>query len=159
MLAADAAERVGLRLPALSEGLQAELRPFTPIAGTSVRNPLDTVAMETPDGIGKTVEIVGKSPGINAILILTRFDWGVSRVDDVGPIVQGTMAMLAKSVQQSPVPVALAVREPDNAKAMAALEVFYDLAAKAGIAAYPNYKRALNAIAKFIAWQEARADS
>ncbi len=159
VLAADSAEKIGLRLPALSDGAQAELRQFTPIAGTSVRNPLDTVAMETPDGIRKTVEIVGKSPGIDAILILTRFDWGVSRVDDVEPFVRGTMAMLAESVQQSPVPVALAVREPDNAKAMAALEVFYELAAKAGVAAYPDYKRALNAIAKFIAWQEARADS
>jgi acyl-CoA synthetase (NDP forming) len=156
VLAADAAEKLGLSLPPLSEEVQAELRQFTPIAGTSVRNPLDTVPLEADGGLRKTVEIIGRSPAINAILILARLDWGLPRTGDVDAFVQGTVNSLVESARQSPVPLALVARAPDNAKVMAAMEKFYDLTAKAAVATYPDFRRALSAIAKFISWHEAR---
>jgi acyl-CoA synthetase (NDP forming) len=156
VLAADAAEKLGLSLPPLSEEAQAELRRFTPIAGTSIRNPLDTVPLEAKDGLRKTVEIIGGSPGIDAILVIARLDWGLSRARNRDAFVQGMVNTLVESARRSPVPFALAARAPDNSKVMAAMESFYDLAAKAAVATYPDYRRALNAIAKFISWHEAR---
>jgi acyl-CoA synthetase (NDP forming) len=156
VLAADGAEKLGLSLPPLSEEVQAELRQFTPIAGTSVRNPLDTVPLEAEGGLRKTVEIVGRSPGINAILVIARLDWGLPRTKDVDAFVQGTVNGLVESARQSPVPLALVARAADNAKVMAAMEKFYDLAAKAAVATYPDLRRALSAIARFISWHEAR---
>jgi hypothetical protein len=74
----------------------------------------------------------------------------------VDAFVQGTVNSLVESARQSPVPFALAARAPDNAKVMAAMEKFYDLTAKAAVATYPDFRRALSAIAKFISWHEAR---
>ncbi len=159
VLAADGAERLGLRIPPLSEEVQAELRRFTPIAGTSIRNPLDTVALEDKDGFRKTVSIVGNSPGIDTILILPRLDWGVGRVEDMSQFVRATVDKMSEAAQQSPVPIAMAVRAPENAEIMAALEEFYDLSAKAALAVYPDYSRALNSIAKFISWHEGRDEA
>jgi acyl-CoA synthetase (NDP forming) len=91
VLSADRAEKLGLRVPPLSEEAQAKLRSFTPLAGTSIRNPLDTVALEDKDGFHRTVEIVGNDPNIDCILILPRLDWWLNRVPDVDELVRGTV--------------------------------------------------------------------
>jgi len=159
VLAADAAERVGLKIPPLSEDVQAQLRPFTPLAGTSLRNPLDTVALEDKDGLHKTVKIVGGSPDISSILILPRLDWWIDRVPDVDAMVRGTVAKMKEAADDSPVPVALALRVPENARIMGAFERFYECCAEAGLPVFPNFERALAAMSRFISWQEARAQT
>jgi acyl-CoA synthetase (NDP forming) len=158
VMIADRAEKMGLPLPEISDEVQAELRKFTPLAGTSIRNPLDTVALQDSEGLNKTVNIVARSPGIHAILILPRLDWGLDRTDDMEGFVKSNVDLMAESVSQSSVPVALAVRAPDDARSMAALELFYRFAAQAQVATYPDFPRALNAISKFIAWHEDRDD-
>ena len=159
VLAADAAERVGLKIPPLSEDVQAQLRPFTPLAGTSLRNPLDTVALEDKDGLHKTVKIVGGSPDISSILILPRLDWWIDRVPDVDAMVRGTVAKMKEAADDSPVPVALALRVPETARIMGAFERFYECCAEAGLPVFPNFERALAAMSRFISWQEARAQT
>ena len=156
VLAADAAERVGLKIPPLSEDVQAQLRPFTPLAGTSLRNPLDTVALEDKDGLHKTVKIVGGSPDISSILILPRLDWWIDRVPDVDAMVRGTVAKMKEAADDSPVPVALALRVPENARIMGAFERFYECCAEAGLPVFPDFERALAAISRFVWWQDAR---
>lgn len=159
VLAADTAERVGLKLPAISDEVQAELRKFTPIAGTSIRNPLDTVALEDREGLQKTVNIIAQSPGIDTILILPRLDWPLHRTNDIEAMVRSMVSHLGKSVHDASVPVALAMRDPENARQMQALELFYRFAAEAGIPCFPDFTSALNAISKFVSWHEARDDS
>jgi acyl-CoA synthetase (NDP forming) len=157
VLAADAAERVGLKIPALSEDVQAQLRAFTPLAGTSIRNPLDTVALEDKDGLHKTVKIVGSSPDISSILILPRLDWWLDRVPDIDAMVRGTVAKMKEAADDSPVPVALALRVPENARIMGAFERLYEYSAEAGLPVFPDFERALASISRFICWHEARA--
>ncbi len=156
VLAADAAERVGLKIPALSEDVQAQLRAFTPLAGTSIRNPLDTVALEDRDGLHKTVKIVGGSPDIGSILILPRLDWWLDRVPDIDAMVRGTVAKIKEAADDSPVPIALALRVPENARVMGAFERFYEYSAEAGLPVFPDFERALAAISRFVWWQDAR---
>jgi len=156
VLAADAAERVGLRIPPLSEDVQAQLRPFTPLAGTSIRNPLDTVALESKDGLHKTVKIVGDAPDIDSILILPRLDWWLDRVPDVDAMVRGTVAKMKEAADDSPAPLALALRVAENARSMAAFEKFYEYAAVEQLPVYPDFQRALTAISRYVAWQEER---
>lgn len=158
VLAADAGERQGLRVPALSDDVQTQLRAFTPIAGTSIRNPLDTVALEDKDGLHKTVKIVGGAPGIDSILILPRLDWWLDRTPDVDGMVRGTVDKMKEAADDSPVPVALALRMPDNARIMGAFERFYEYSAEAGLAVFPDFERALVSISRYICWQEARAE-
>jgi acyl-CoA synthetase (NDP forming) len=156
VLAADRAEKLGLKIPPLSEDVQAKLRAFTPLAGTSIRNPLDTVALEDKDGFHKTVEIVGGSTNIDSILILPRLDWWLDRVPDVDAMVQATVQKMREAADESPVPVALALRMPENARIMQAFERFYAGCAAAGLAVYPDFERALRAIARYVTWHEAR---
>ncbi len=156
VLAADRAERLGLRVPPLSDEAQAKLRSFTPLAGTSVRNPLDTVALEDREGFHKTVNIVGNEPNIDCILILPRLDWWLDRVPDVDETVRATVAKMKEAADQSPVPVALALRTPDNATTMKAFELLYQECAEAGLAVYPDFERAFTAMARFATWREAR---
>jgi acyl-CoA synthetase (NDP forming) len=157
VLAADAAERVDLKVPALSEEIQAQLREFTPLAGTSIRNPLDTVALEDKDGLHKTVKIVGGAPNIDSILILPRLDWWIDRVPDADAMVRGTVEKMKEAADDSPVPVALALRLPENAHQMEAFERFYERCAEMGLAVFPDFTRALASISRLVCWQEARA--
>ncbi len=156
VLSADRAESLGLRVPPLSEDAQAKLRSFTPLAGTSIRNPLDTVALEDREGFHRTVEIVGGDPNIDCILILPRLDWWLDRVPDIDDMVRATVAKMKEAADQSPVPVALALRTPDNARTMKAFEVFHQGCTEAGLAVYPDFERAFKAMARLAAWREAR---
>ncbi|HUS82640.1 MAG TPA: CoA-binding protein [Dehalococcoidia bacterium] len=156
VLAADMAERLGLKIPPLSEDIQAQLRPFTPLAGTSIRNPLDTVALEDKDGLYKTVKIVGESPDIQSILILPRLDWWLDRAPDVDAMVRATAEKIKEAAEASPVPLALALRVPENAKIMEAFERFYEQCAAADLPVYPDFERALASISRFVGWHEAR---
>ncbi len=156
VLAADRAEKLGLSVPLLSEDVQAKLRSFTPLAGTSIRNPLDTLALEDREGFHKTVEIVGGAPNIDCILILPRLDWWLDRVPDVDELVRATVLKMKEAADESPVPLALALRTPDNARTMKAFETFYQGCAEAGLAVYPDFERAFTAMARFAAWREAR---
>jgi acyl-CoA synthetase (NDP forming) len=156
VLAADSAERAGLKMPPLSEDAQAQLRPFTPIAGTSIRNPLDTVALEVPDGLRKTVKIVSESGGMDGILILPRLDWWLPRVADVDEFVKSTVAKMKEAADESSIPVALALRVAESAKIMDAFERFYEYAAASELAVFPDFDRALRAMSRFVGWQEAR---
>ncbi len=156
VLSADRAEKLGLSVPPLSEEAQAKLRSFTPLAGTSIRNPLDTVALEDTEGFHRTVDIVGSEPGIHCILILPRLDWWLNRVPDVEAMVLGVVQKMKEAADQSPVPLALALRTPDNAKTMAAFEVFYKAATESGLAVYPDFERAFRALSRLADWRERR---
>ncbi len=69
ILAADASESLGLKVPELSPATQAELRTFlSPDAG--VRNPVDMIASATPDDFGRTILAVSKDPNVDAIVVL-----------------------------------------------------------------------------------------
>jgi len=163
VLAADAAERAGLKVPPLSEEVQSQLREFTPIAGTSIRNPLDTVALEDKDGLHRTMKIVGSAAGIDSILILPRLDWWIGplaqalgRDADPEALVLSTVEKMKEAVDDSPVPVALALRIPENSLQMRAFELFYTHCSKAGIAVFPDFQRALASISRMVCWREAR---
>jgi acyl-CoA synthetase (NDP forming) len=65
VLAADAVAAAGLEVPPLPEETQRELAAFTPVAGTSVRNPVDTNVGFGPEGerlMRETLRLVAPAP-------------------------------------------------------------------------------------------------
>jgi len=102
-------------------------------------------------------QAIGGSPDISSILILPRLDWWLDRVPDVDAMVRGTVTKMKEAADDSPVPVALALRVPENARIMGAFERFYEYGAEAGLPVFPDFERALVAMSRFISWQEARA--
>ena len=87
VLSADAIAAAGLDTPPLPEETQASLREFVPVAGTSVRNPVDTNVMGGPDGrrrMRDTLTLVGNAAPIDTVLA-TVGGWDDWRGGPAGP--------------------------------------------------------------------------
>jgi acyl-CoA synthetase (NDP forming) len=69
ILFADACEALGLSLPTLADETRATLRSFLPGAA-SLANPVDMIASATPDHYARTIEIVGRDPGVDAVVTI-----------------------------------------------------------------------------------------
>jgi acetyl coenzyme A synthetase (ADP forming)-like protein len=69
ILAADACEANGLRVPVLGEAAQTRLRTFLP-AAASVGNPVDMIASATPDQYRQALEAVAADPSVDSILAI-----------------------------------------------------------------------------------------
>lgn len=69
ILAADAAEDLGLKVPELDPAVQAELRTFlSPEAG--VKNPVDMIASATAADYAKAIRAVSADPRVDALMVL-----------------------------------------------------------------------------------------
>src|SRR6185295_1628270 len=82
VLASDEVAAAGLQMPALPADIQRKLIDFTPTAGTSVRNPVDTSVGWGPEGLKpmlETIRIVAEAPNIDFILYHTSWSWGPNR--------------------------------------------------------------------------------
>jgi len=80
--AADTSSREGLEMPPLSEYTQNELKKFIPLAGTSIRNPLDTglVFRDVPT-LERELALVAADPAIDMIILMPHLDMARNNVD------------------------------------------------------------------------------
>ena len=69
ILAADACEAQGLRVPVLSEATQRALSAFLPPAA-SVSNPVDMIASATPEQYRRALEVVAADPGVDSLIAI-----------------------------------------------------------------------------------------
>jgi len=69
ILLADACEARGLTLPALAADTAAALRAFLP-SQASVANPVDMIASAPPEHYERAIELVGRDPGIDAVVAI-----------------------------------------------------------------------------------------
>jgi len=157
VLAADMAEKVGLNVPPLSEELQNELLEFTPLEGSSVRNPLDAaMALRSRQSFLKMMRLLGNAPDIHVIVILIRIDWGARPGQEPKEFIRQAVKTVTQATQETETPIAVAVRAPSSLQEMEMLLSFQDQCGRAGLAVYPDITRALRAISKFLSWHEQR---
>jgi len=72
---ADICAREGLEVPPLTLQTQAELRKFIPLAGASIRNPLDTGSVFMNNSLlERELELVAADPNIDMLIILPFMD-------------------------------------------------------------------------------------
>lgn len=69
IMAADAAEPVGLELPDLAPATVEKLRPMFP-PEASLRNPLDMIASANPEGYRKALSAMLEDPGVDSALAI-----------------------------------------------------------------------------------------
>ncbi len=69
ILLADACEAKGLKLPEFSESTVEQLRSFLPFQA-GVTNPVDMIASATPEHYQRAVEIVGKDPKVDSVIVI-----------------------------------------------------------------------------------------
>ncbi len=84
--AADVCSTEGLDVPPLSQSTQNELKKFIPLAGASIRNPLDTgLVFRDVSLLVKEVEAVAADPVIDMLIIMPHLDYalriGAGQVD------------------------------------------------------------------------------
>lgn len=69
ILAADAVEGAGLDFATLTEETRAQLKTFLPSAA-NIHNPVDVLGDATAERYQKTLAVVGKDPGVDAVVVL-----------------------------------------------------------------------------------------
>jgi acyl-CoA synthetase (NDP forming) len=84
--AADVCSNDGLEVPPLSQDTQNELKKFIPLAGNSIKNPLDTTLVFRDVSIlRREVEAVAADPAIDMLIIMPHIDMalriGASQAD------------------------------------------------------------------------------
>lgn len=159
VLAADAAERAGLPVPPIPDDLQSELREFIPIAGSSVRNPIDTHALHDHAQFLKLCGVLSRAPEIHSLIAIARIDWAFVRPNaDINQFLAQTVKSLVEGQREAGRPLAVALTAPAKPDVMDAMLRFQTMAADAGLAVYPTVQRALEAIALVWPWHRERAE-
>jgi len=167
VFAADEVNEAGLELPDLSPAVQEELRRFTPVAGTSVRNPVDTNVIMEPHKLTDTLRIVAGDPGIHAVLFHIGFGWGGWRRGvqqnqplpfDPAMVVKAMAEAIVRAQESTTEPIILVVRSALDAGSQRFSLQFQEQCWRQGVAVFPSIPRACNAIAKMVRWREMRED-
>jgi acetate---CoA ligase (ADP-forming) len=92
IMCADACQAAGLELPELPAALQRELAAFAP-AEASLRNPVDLIASASAEAFAETIEAVGRSGAVDAIVALFVPPL-VTEAADVAHAIRGAAAAL-----------------------------------------------------------------
>ncbi len=169
VFAADEVTEAGLELPDLSPSVQEELRRFTPVAGTSVRNPVDTNVILEPNKLTDTLRLVTSDPAVDVVLFHTGFGWGPwrRRVQRGAKLIRFDPAMVLKAMADAIVqakeaitkPIVLVLRAPLDTASLEYSLQFQEHCWRNGLAIFSTVPRACNAIAKMLRWQEMRQDA
>ncbi len=158
VLAADDLDASGLKLPPLLPETQQELAKVTQEAGTSIRNPIDTMSMWEDRNFEATLMPCAAAPNIDAILYHTSFGGGPSmRFADIKGRMQRQAESLRKVQDAGGKPVVVAIRPATTSEAFDHSVEFEEHCWRNGLATYPSIARAGNALARLLEWQSFRS--
>ncbi len=159
---ADICSRDGLTVPTLAEDTRRQLAEFIPLAGNSIRNPLDVwLVQHNLEMFRRCIEIAAADPAID-LIIADRYPRDDDDMGDDGP---PNFAEQSRQVEEFIVdfarnnrfgkPFVVAVNAPTNdpngMKAAAELRLKFALA---GVPAYPSQASATRALSRFIGYHE-----
>lgn len=161
VLASDEIGASGLEMPTLPADVQQKLHDFTPTAGTSVRNPVDTSVGWGPEGLKPmldTIRIVAESPNIDYILYHTSYSWGAMRAE--GPSIAEVAAEAAEGLgvvsNETGKPIVCVARIPTTELGMAGTLAFQQNVANAGLPVFNSVRDAALALRRLLWWQSNR---
>jgi acyl-CoA synthetase (NDP forming) len=160
---ADICSRDGLEVPPLSENTRKQLAEFIPLAGNSIRNPLDVwMVQNTIDLFRRCIEIAVADPAVDLVII----DRYADEDDDDRPnheeqqraVNDFIIDFARKNPFSRPVVVAMNTlnHDPKGVSAAAKVRVQFALA---GVPAYASQANATRALARFIRYHEFQAQS
>ena len=161
VFAADEIDDAGLQCPVLPDATQKALGEINPVAGTSVRNPVDTIAIFEPPKLENTLRIIGEAENIDVIMYHTSFSWGRGRRSmammgaDPAHYMQMQVQQMEKARQSCRTPIVVVLRPPLDVESMERTAAFQEKCWRAGFPVFPTIPRAANAIAKVLRWARA----
>jgi acyl-CoA synthetase (NDP forming) len=159
---ADVCARAGLEVPTIEEEVQAELREFIGVAGTSVRNPMDVgMQLRGPEDFARVLNIAERDVNIDLVLMMMmvfprRMGWR-------GSGIRAMRRAFLKSVKGRRKPFAVAMRSPSE-NLEAERDRLYTMQAfiKAGVPVFKTIDRACRALYKYTGyyrWLEERGEA
>ena len=160
MLSTDQMAMEGLTVPWLPEATQEQLREIIPIAGTSIRNPVDAnfgattrwTSAATPASPGASSSRFAAAHSTDLVLTTVGTRWypGQDHSDEAR---QQQLSLTAEELsiisREHQVPMALILRE-------ARLEDAGDFVHDHGVASFPSIERAARAAATILEWKRRR---
>ena len=163
VFSADEVDEAGLKAPVLSRRVQEELRRFTPVAGSSVRNPVDTMAIMEPARLADTLCAVASDEAVDVVLSHGGFGWGPGRVAtgmglDLSGLMDAVVDTLVRAREAVKKPIAVVMYTPPLLEATQYSLRFQERCWRHGFPVFPTIPRAAKAIARMIAWREVRED-
>jgi acyl-CoA synthetase (NDP forming) len=154
VLAADDLDAVGLKVPPLLPETQEALAKVTQEAGTSIRNPIDSMSMWSDQGFEGTLLPCVEAPNIDVVLYHTGFGMGPgSRFPGAKDRMQRQAEALARVQAKASKPIVVAIRTPIEGDAFEQSLDFQETLAAAGMPVFPSIPRAGNALARLLEWQ------
>lgn len=156
VLAADDLDMAGLKLPTLLPETQAALAKVTREAGTSIRNPIDTMSMWEPGGFEATLRPVLDAPNCDVVLYHTSFGMGPSARMVAGEARDRSKFQaqaLARLQEEYGKPIVVAIRPATTSETLDQSNEFQEMCWRNGIATYPSIARAGVALANLLEWQ------
>jgi acyl-CoA synthetase (NDP forming) len=158
VLASDEVGASGLQMPALPADVQEKLRAFTPSAGTSVRNPVDTSVGWGPEGLKPmidTIRVVAESPNVDFVIYHTSYSWGAMRAE--GPSIVEVAGEAAQGIGEAAravgKPVICVARMPTSELGMSGTLAFQQQVAHEGMAVFSTVRDAALALTRLLEWQ------
>lgn len=149
--AADMCESAGLSLTTIPEDAARELRQFIPLAGSSVRNPIDAWTM-SPKEFRDTVRIISRVGEVDFLINHLTIGPGLFDPADSGPLngLDKVSQDLIDICQASAKPVAMVLRSTGHPQYS---QVSFDLTHRllqAGIPVFPSIASAALATSRFV---------
>ena len=152
VLAADICDRNEISVPWFAEETQRALREFTPVAGTSIRNPLDAGFMFEGEHMKTALTAVADDPGIDWLMFHTGADGGGSRARD-DAFAERMANELSAIVPGLSKPLAVVIRQPRSSEGFTrGLELQHRLNER-GIACYHSIESCARAVRRYLDWQ------
>jgi len=140
----DAAERVGLKVPHLSEATINGLGEFVPVHGQSVKNPLDIFSvLVNPDHFKRMIALLRDDPNIDALIYHQRVEWALRRENVFFDMI---MKMTVEGAKELEKPLFLVLAEAQSLEGAALRKHAQDRYNNAGLATFPTFDEAALAI-------------
>lgn len=154
--AADHCESVGLFVPVLPPEIRRQLREFTPVAGSSVRNPVDTISMFVPQELSRTIELIASYDRIDFIIFHIELGISFLQSQQGRAIVEAGLEALIETAGRIDKPVVVVPRYGGRPQGISVLAENQERCVNAGLPVFASIERAALAISRFISYHEAR---
>lgn len=154
VLAADDLASVGLDTPPLSDEVRTELAKHIPIAGTSIRNPVDINMFTDNAGLPAILSAVGTAPNVDAMFFHASFNWNLpgdpeERTDQLIERLHAAQDEIRK-------PFVLVVEPGRELHQVKQEHAFSKLGWEHGFPVFPTAMRAAQAYAHVLRWHTER---
>ncbi|HVP16806.1 MAG TPA: CoA-binding protein [candidate division Zixibacteria bacterium] len=157
--AADSCERAGLVVPPFMEDTMTQLEKITPIAGTGVKNPVDSPVgsrVSIPD-YEKTLKLVASDPQIDFLIVHVTIDWYMRTPEDRKNLRDSTEALL-RNKENFGKPAAAVLRSSYSLPTWKAFLEEQKQYLDGRIPVYLTLEDAANAISRLIQYHEFRKE-